>query len=114
MSPEKEAIGRVVIAEFEVRQKTERSNARAARMRFAVQVVISIGVVIMGILFVRQDLVFSSRDWAFLTCTLMTISGWSNYRLRESITELRVELDRLKAAIDEKKTYQLPLPNEAQ
>jgi len=103
MNSQKEAIGRLVIAEFEARRKAERSMARAARMRFAVQAVSSVGVVVIAVLITRHDLVFSNRDWAFLVCTTVIISGWSTYRLRESVAELRAEIDKLKAAIDGKK-----------
>jgi hypothetical protein len=103
MNSEKEALGRVVIATFEARRKNERALARAARMRLVFQIVTSLAVVAFAILIVRKNIVFSSQDWTFLICTLVTISGWSNYQLRETSAELKIEIDRLKAMVDDRK-----------
>jgi hypothetical protein len=97
MDPAKEALGRVIIADFEERRLKEKALVRAARGRLW-GVVIRIALVLGAFAYFRRS---HSPDWAealpSLAVLYLIFTLISSYRTQEEIRRLRAEVDQLKS-----------------
>lgn len=96
MDPTKEALGRIVIAEFESRRRAERAKVRASRVRFAVEMGWIVAVIVFCVLVHQRRLDFPESDWLFLGGAYVVSVRQAAYRTREDLAALRDEIENLK------------------
>lgn len=99
LSPDKEAIGQAIIAEFEARQELKRRLARRRAWRTLVACLWVAVIFAFGVYAGSGRMVLSTANVCFLLAVFAATSTWTSFSTQEEISKLREELDELKSKL---------------